>query len=170
MKALILAAGAGLRLRPLTDATPKALLPVGGVPMLERVAARLQAAGVHEFAVNAHHHADQIADFCAGLARRLGARILVSREDGLLLDTGGGLKQAARLLDGGRAFLGGGPFFLHNADVLSDLDLDALALAHARSGALATLACRKRDSGRSLMFSPSGLFLGRQDEIGRAHV
>ena len=70
MKALILAAGIGSRLKPLTDTTPKALLPVGGVPMLERVLVRLKAAGVKSFVVNAHHHAQKVVDVCAALSRR----------------------------------------------------------------------------------------------------
>src|SRR6186997_1223059 len=136
MKALILAAGVGSRLKPLTDETPKALLPVGGVPMLERALVRLKAAGVKSFVVNAHHHAQKTADFCADLSRRHGVPVSVSREDDLLLDTGGAIKKASALLKGRD------PFFVHNADVLTDLDLRALFKAHKDSGALATLSVR----------------------------
>ncbi|MDE2491214.1 MAG: nucleotidyltransferase family protein [Elusimicrobia bacterium] len=160
MKAFVLAAGVGSRLRPLTDALPKALLPVGGVPMLERTAVRLRDAGVSELVVNAHHHAERVAAFCADLAGRLGVRIDVSREDALLLDTGGGLKKAAPLLSSA------GPFFVHNADVLSDLDLRALMAAHRASGALATLACRGRPSSRLLLFAPDGRLAGRRSPEG----
>ncbi len=160
MKALILAAGVGSRLRPLTDETPKALLSVGGAPMLERAARRLQAAGVSSFVVNAHHHAGRVAAFCADLSRRLGVPVAVSREDGLLLDTGGGLKQAAPLL------AGEGPFFVHNADVLSDLDLAALMAAHRESDALATLAVRERETSRRLLFDANGLLRGRRSPEG----
>jgi len=154
MKALILAAGVGARLKPLTDETPKALIPVGGVPMLERVLVRLKAAGVKSFVVNAHHHPQKVADFCAEMSRKHGAPISVSREDDLLLDTGGAIKKAAPLLKGRD------PFFVHNADVLTDLDLRALAKAHKDSGALATLAVRERESGRAYLFDAKGRFAG----------
>lgn len=154
MKALILAAGVGARLKPLTDETPKALIPVAGVPMLERALVRLKAAGVKSFVVNAHHHPQKVADFCADLSRRHGVPVSVSREDDLLLDTGGALKKAAPLLKGRE------PFFIHNADVLTDLDLRALLKAHKDSGALATLSVRERESGRAYLFDAKGRFAG----------
>ncbi len=154
MKALILAAGVGARLKPLTDETPKALIPVGGVPMLERVLVRLKAAGVKAFVVNAHHHPQKVADFCADLSRRHGVPVSVSREDDMLLDTGGAIKKAAPLLKGRD------PFFVHNADVLSDLDLRAVAKDHKGSGALATLAVRERESARAYLFDAKGRFAG----------
>lgn len=159
LKGMILAAGVGSRLRPLTDRIPKALIEVGGVPMLEIVARRLRAAGVTDLVVNAHHHAQLVADFAAGLKERLGfARVDVTREDALLLDTGGGLLNARELLDEPA------PFLLHNADVLSDVDLAALLQAHERSGALATLAVRRRPTKRALRFSDDGRLLGRAPE------
>lgn len=154
MKALILAAGVGSRLKPLTDTTPKALIPVGGVPMLERALIRLKAAGVKSFVVNAHHHAQKVADFCADLSRRHGVPVSVSREDDLLLDTGGAIKKTAALLKGRE------PFFVHNADVLTDLDLKALLKAHKDAGALATLSVRERESGRAYLFDAKGRFAG----------
>lgn len=157
MKALILAAGVGSRLAPLTDGTPKALLPVGGVPMLERNLLRLKAAGVKSFVVNAHHHAQKVADFCADLSRRHGVPVSVSREDDLLLDTGGAIKKAAALLRGRE------PFFIHNADVVTDLDLKKLYAAHLESGALATLSVRERESGRAYLFDAKGRFVGHDD-------
>jgi len=157
MKALILAAGVGSRLRPLTDETPKALIPVAGVPMLERNLVRLKAAGARQFVVNAHHHAQKVADFCAELSRRHGVPVSVSREDDLLLDTGGALKKAAALLRGPE------PFFVHNADVVSDLDLTALYAAHRESGALATLAVRERECARAYLFDAKDRFVGHDD-------
>ncbi len=154
MKGLILAAGTGTRLKPLTDTTPKALISIGGVPVLERVLIRLKAAGVKSFVVNAHHHAQKVADFCADLARRHGVPVSVSREDDLLLDTGGAIKKASALLKGRE------PFFVHNADVLTDLDLRALINAHRDSGALATLSVRERDSARAYLFDQKGRFAG----------
>lgn len=158
MKAMILAAGVGSRLRPLTDEVPKALVEVGGMPMLEAVARRLQAAKVTELIVNVHHHAEKVVRFCEPLSKRLRLPIAVSREDDLLLDTGGGIKNAEWFFDPGQSFL------VHNADVLSDVDLRALWTAHAKSGALATLAVMERPSKRLLAFSPDGRLLGRAAE------
>ncbi|PIR15455.1 MAG: hypothetical protein COV48_14280 [Elusimicrobia bacterium CG11_big_fil_rev_8_21_14_0_20_64_6] len=154
MKALILAAGIGTRLKPLTDGTPKALISVGGVPMLERVLLRLKAAGVKSFVVNAHHHAQKVAEFCVELSRRHGVPVSVSREDDLLLDTGGALKKSSAL------FKGREPFFVHNADILTDLDLRAMIKAHKETGALASLAVRERASGRAYLFDAKGRFAG----------
>lgn len=161
MKALILAAGVGSRLAPLTDETPKALIPVGGVPMLERALIRLKAAGVKSFVVNAHHHPQKVADFCADMSRRHGVPVSVSREDDLLLDTGGAIKKAAALLKGRE------PFFVHNADVLSDLDLKAMLKAHKETGALVTLAVRERESGRAYLFDAKGRFAGHDRGEGK---
>lgn len=161
MKALILAAGIGSRLKPLTDVTPKALIPIAGVPLLERVLLRLKAAGVKSFVVNAHHHAQAVADFCADLSRRHAVPVSVSREDDLLLDTGGAIKKASALLKGRE------PFFVHNADVLTDLDLRALVKAHKDSGALATLSVRERESSRAYLFDSKGRFAGHDRGEGR---
>jgi NDP-sugar pyrophosphorylase family protein len=148
LKALILAAGVGSRLRP---------IPVAGVPMLERVLVRLQDAGADSFVVNAHHFAQRVADFCAELSRRRGVPIAVSREDDLLLDTGGGIKKASLLLKGRE------PFFVHNVDILTDLDLRALYAAHRAGGALATLAVSERDSDRAYLFDERDRFVGHDD-------
>jgi NDP-sugar pyrophosphorylase family protein len=157
MKAMILAAGLGSRLRPLTDATPKALIPVGGVPLLERALIRLKDAGAKSFVVNAHAHAQAVTDFCAGLSRRHGVPVSVSREDDVLLDTGGAVRKAAPLLRGRE------PFFLHNADALTDLDLRAMYAAHLASDALATLSVRERETGRAYLFDERGRFVGHDD-------
>ena len=161
MKALILAAGIGSRLKPLTDTTPKALLPIGGVPMLERVLIRLKAAGVKSFVVNAHHHAQKVVDFCAELSRKHGVPVSVSREDDLLLDTGGAIKKASALLKGRE------PIFVHNADVLTDLDLRAMLKVHKDTGALATLSVRERESGRAYLFDNKDRFAGHDRGEGK---
>lgn len=152
MKALVLAAGEGRRLRPLTEKVPKALMEVGGIPMLELVVRRLAQAGVDGVIVNAFHLAEQIESFLAG--RDLGTPVSVSRE-AELLDTGGGLKKAASFFSDGR------PFFVHNSDVYCELDLSDMYRAHARSGALATLAVSDRPTGRHLLFDADGRLCGR---------
>jgi MurNAc alpha-1-phosphate uridylyltransferase len=158
VKALIFAAGVGSRLRPLTDVTPKALIAVGGVPLLERALVHLKDAGCDEFAVNAHHHADQVAGFCGSLAARYGVKVRVSREDERLLDTGGGLKKAAPLLRGDE------PFFVRNADVVTDLDLLALLAAHRAASPLVTLSVRERKSSRAFLFDKNGRLCGHADD------
>lgn len=162
MKAMILAAGVGSRLRPLTDETPKALIDVGGAPMIERVIGRLASAGVTEVVVNLFHLGDRIVEFLASRGN-FGLRIAFSRESELL-DTGGGLKNAAWFFDDGR------PFFVHNVDVLSDVDLQELLRFHRRVGALATLAVQRRSSARQLVFDRDGRLSGRISPEGAEWV
>lgn len=158
MKAMILAAGVGSRLRPLTDRVPKALIEVGGVPMIERVIGCLKSAGVTELVVNLFHLGDRIVEFLASRGD-FGLRIRYTRE-AELLDTGGGLKNAAWFFDDGR------PFFLHNVDVLSDIDLAALWRFHLDARALATLAVQSRPSSRQLLFDTGGQLAGRETPEG----
>jgi NDP-sugar pyrophosphorylase family protein len=158
MKAMILAAGVGSRLRPLTDEIPKALLDVGGAPMIERVIRCLKSAGVAELIVNLFHLGDRIVEFLASKGD-FGLRIAFTRE-AELLDTGGGLKNAAWFFDDGR------PFFLHNVDVLSDIDLEGLFRFHHKVGALATLAVQSRPSARQLAFDRDGRLCGRESPEG----
>lgn len=156
MDAMILAAGLGTRLRPLTDRIPKALVPVAGVPILERVARRLIAAGADRLVVNLHHHADAVRAFIDS-RNGFGVEVLYSHEPEEPLETGGGLALAAPLLRRDHAF------FLHNVDVLSDLPLGALYGSHTRSRAIATLAVMNRSTSRRLLFDRLGL-LGRTDD------
>ncbi len=148
MKALIFAAGLGTRLKPFTDSHPKALVPVGGEPMLGRVIRAVKAAGVSEIVVNAHHFADQIEQFLAANGN-FGVQIHVSDERRLLLDTGGGLLHARRFIDGSE------PILLHNADVLTNLPLNLLELKGD-----ATLAVSCRPSSRQLRFDSAGRLCG----------
>jgi NDP-sugar pyrophosphorylase family protein len=158
MKAMILAAGIGTRLRPLTDEIPKALLDVGGAPMIEQVIRRLKSTGVTELVVNLFHLGDRIVEFLASKGD-FGLHIEFTRE-AELLDTGGGLKNAAWFFDDNR------PFFLHNVDVLSDIDLEALLRFHRKAGALATLAVQSRPSARELLFDRDGRLRGRESPEG----
>ena len=158
MKAMILAAGVGSRLRPLTDDTPKALIDVGGAPIIEHVIRRLQLAGVTEIVVNLFHLGDRIVEFLASKGN-FGLHIAFSRESELL-DTGGGLKNAAWFFDDDC------PFFLHNVDVLSEIDLGALHRFHQENGALVTLAVQSRPSSRLLLFEQDGRLCGRETRQG----
>jgi NDP-sugar pyrophosphorylase family protein len=152
MKAMILAAGVGSRLRPLTDTCPKALIDINGVPMLEIVLKRLIQAGCTEVVINVFHLADMIVDFLRA-RNNFGIRLEISRETALL-DTGGGLKKVADFFDDGQ------PFFVHNVDVLSDLDLQKMYRAHVESTALATLAVQSRSTGRYFLFDATGALCG----------
>jgi NDP-sugar pyrophosphorylase family protein len=157
MKAMILAAGLGTRLRPLTDDRPKALVTVAGHTLLEIALARLRSFGVGEVIINAHYFAEMIVEYLKA-HDNFGMRIEVSRED-KLLDTGGGLKQAAHffLKDGSDE-----PFLLHNVDVISNIDLASMVRFHAEHNALATLAVQERKTSRHLLFDEQGRLCGRQ--------
>ena len=130
MKAMILAAGLGTRLKPLTHNKPKALIPVANRPVIARVIKYLKAHGVNEIVVNAHHHAEQIVDYLDG-GRPFGLNIEV-RVEPEILGTGGGIKNAFDFWDSD-------PFVVMNADVLTDIDLSRAYTHHIASGALVTL-------------------------------
>jgi NDP-sugar pyrophosphorylase family protein len=159
MKAMILAAGLGTRLRPLTNDRPKALVEVAGRTLLEITLARLRTFGVSEVIVNVHHFADQVIEYLK-TNDNFGIRIEVSREE-VLLDTGGGLKKAGWffLKDASRA---DEPFLLHNVDVISTIDLGRMVQSHKQNKALATLAVQKRESSRQLLFDEHLQLCGRR--------
>ncbi len=144
MKALIFAAGLGTRLRPITDTMPKALVPVAGVPMLQRVLCRLRDAGIDSFVVNVHHFAEQIVAFLA--EHDFGVPVAVSREEREPLETGGGIRHAAPLLASPE-----GRFLVHNADILSDLDINWFLGQDAPEN-LATLLLVDAPADRYLLF------------------
>jgi mannose-1-phosphate guanylyltransferase len=158
MKAMILAAGLGTRLRPLTDDRPKALVEVAGQTLLEITLRRLQQFGIREVIVNLHHFADKVVDYLKK-HDNFGMRIEISRED-VLLDTGGGLKKAAWF------FRGDGhsdePFLLHNVDVLSTVDFRRMVESHKQNQALATLAVQERETSRYLLFDDKNQLCGRR--------
>jgi NDP-sugar pyrophosphorylase family protein len=158
MKAMILAAGLGTRLRPLTDNIPKALVELNGRTLLETTINRLKSFGVAEFIINAHHHAEKIVSFLHS-KNNFGVRIEISREDELLLDTGGGLKKVSWFFLEGNS---SEPFLLHNVDVLSSIDLRQMLEAHKKSSALATLAVMQRPSSRQLLFDQTNSLIGRR--------
>jgi len=159
MKAMILAAGLGSRLRPLTDSRPKALVEIAGRPLLEITLSRLRTVGVREVIINVHHFADMILDYLK-TNDNFGMRIDVSREE-VLLDTGGGLKKAAYffLEDSNRCEK---PFILHNVDVISAIDLRRMVQFHTENQALATLAVQDRETSRYLLFDQQLQLCGRR--------
>ncbi|HET9839811.1 MAG TPA: nucleotidyltransferase family protein [Candidatus Angelobacter sp.] len=158
MKAMILAAGLGTRLRPLTNDRPKALVEIAGRTLLEITIDRLRQFGVSEIIVNVHHFADKVIEYLH-TKNNFGIRIVVSREE-VLLDTGGGLKKAAWffLEDGSAAE----PFVVHNVDVISDVDLGRLVESHEQSHALATVAVQQRETARYLIFDDQMQLCGRR--------
>lgn len=158
MKAMILAAGLGTRLRPLTNDCPKALVEINNRTLLEITIERLKTFGVNEIIVNVHHHAPKIVEYLKS-KNNFGIRIEISREDDLLLDTGGGLKKAAWFFLEGNSTE---PFLLHNVDVLSNIDLRRMTEFHKQQNALATLAVRQRNSSRQLLFDENNLLVGRR--------
>lgn len=145
MKAMIFAAGLGTRLKPLTKNLPKALVPVAGKPMLQRVAEKLINAGVTEIVVNVHHHATQVKEFVSQL-NYPNTRFVISDETAELMDTGGGLKKAGELLHGTD------PVIIHNTDVLSDVNLTKMIIKHKQDHALVTLAVSERTSSRQFLW------------------
>ncbi|MBP6979287.1 MAG: nucleotidyltransferase family protein [Bacteroidales bacterium] len=153
MKAMILAAGRGTRLYPLTKDTPKALIPLKGVPLLEILILRLKQFGFDQITVNIHHHGQQIIDFLES-HDHFGVTLSISDERDCLLDTGGAVKKAKTLLGDQE------PVLIHNVDVISSLDLAALMRHHVQSEALVTLCVQERPSSRYFYFSPDDRLCG----------
>jgi NDP-sugar pyrophosphorylase family protein len=172
MKAMVLAAGLGTRLRPLTADRPKALVEVGGRTLLEITLTRLREFRIRQVIINVHHHANMIVDYLKA-HDNFGLYIEISHEHELL-DTGGGVKKARKFLE----YSGGHgeknvPFVVHNVDVLSTIDIDRIRQLHQQTKALATLAVQERDSSRFLLFGDDRELCGRRktgepDEIVRS--
>lgn len=163
MKAMVLAAGLGTRLRPLTNDRPKALIGVGGRTLLEITLTRLRDFGVREVIINLHHFGEMIESYLK-TKNSFGLRIEISRED-VLLDTGGGLKKAGWFfLENVQSKNSGGeePFILHNVDVISDIDFKQMLKCHAENKAMATLAMQERETSRYLLFDESSQLCGRR--------
>ena len=151
-QAMIFAAGLGTRLKPLTDTMPKALVRVGGQPLLWHVVQRLKAAGYERIVVNVHHFAQQIVDYLRQ-NDNFGLDIRISDETGGLLETGGGIRKALPLFDQES------PILIHNVDILSNLDLGSLGFPDA-SAPDALLVVSSRKTKRYLLFDDEGLLDG----------
>jgi len=164
MKAMVLAAGLGTRLRPLTNNRPKALVEVAGRTLLEITLLRLRSFDIHDVIINVHHFADMVVDYLRA-NKNFGMHIEISREDDALLDTGGGLKRAAWFfLEDTRDSQQ--PFLLHNVDVISEIDLAAMLAFHRQRMALATLAVQDRETSRHLLFDYEMELCGRRTSRG----
>lgn len=144
MKAMIFAAGLGTRLKPLTDSMPKALVPVGGQPLLQHLLLKMKAAGIQDITINVHHFAQQIIDFIDANSN-FGLDIHISDETDELLETGGGFRKALPLIGEHE------PVLVHNVDILSNLDFKHLMAAHNPNDA-ATLVVSERTTSRYLLF------------------
>jgi NDP-sugar pyrophosphorylase family protein len=159
MKAMILAAGLGARLRPLTDHRPKALVEIAGRTLLEITLSRLRAFGIREVIINVHHLAPMIIEYLE-TNHNFGMRIEVSHEE-VLLDTGGGLKKAAWFFLE-ESNCSETPIVVHNVDVLSTIDLARMVEFHIENKALVTLAVQDRETFRYLLFDEQLQLCGRR--------
>ncbi|HSN49637.1 MAG TPA: nucleotidyltransferase family protein, partial [Bacteroidales bacterium] len=153
MKAMILAAGLGTRLRPVTEHIPKALVMVNGMTLLEHAVTHLKQYGIDQVIINVHHFADQVIEFVIK-KKSFGIQISFSDEREALLETGGGLKKAAWFFNDGQ------PFLVRNVDVISDLDLKSLLNYHLASGSMATLVVRSRETSRYFLFDKDNRLRG----------
>lgn len=167
---MIFAAGLGTRLKPLTDTMPKALVPVGGKPLLQHTIEKLRIAGFDEIIINIHHFAEQIIEFVE-TNHYFGIRIELSHEREELLDTGGGIKKASSFFNDNK------PFLVHNVDILSNINLRKLYEVHTQNyipsdsathplvqsqihSPLATLVCSERKTSRYLLFDSNNHLKG----------
>lgn len=142
---MIFAAGLGKRLQSYTQSTPKALVEVNAIPMLELLIKHFHREGIRDIIINTHHFSDQIISFIEK-NNGFGCNISFSDETQMLLDTGGGLRKASWFFDNNH------PFLVHNVDVLSDIDFNLMLNHHNRENAIATLAVSHRKSSRYLLF------------------
>ena len=146
---MILAAGNGTRLKPLTNTKPKALVKIKGIPLLEIVIRKLKKHGFTDIVINVHHFADMLIDFVK--AHDFGVNIEISDERKQLLDTGGAILKAKDY------FINEPAFLVYNVDILSDIDLSDLYQAHIKSNNLVTMAVKERPTSRQLLFDDKKL-------------
>ena len=157
MQAMILAAGLGTRLKPLTNSTPKALVKFNDETLLSLLIKKLKAARIQNIVINVHHFADEIINYLK-MNNNFNLNISVSDERDMLLDTGGGLKKAKKF------FSTNEPILIHNVDVISDIDLNLFYEFHSLKNSLATLAVRNRKSSRRFLFSDDDMLCGWENQ------
>jgi NDP-sugar pyrophosphorylase family protein len=154
MQAMILAAGLGTRLKPITDSIPKALVEVNGKTLLEITIRKLIENDFRNIVINVHHFADRIKDFLD--KNTFAADIIISDETDLLLDTGGGIKLAQKYFDDS-------PLLVHNVDIISDLNLKEFYQYHLSDDSIASLVVSNRSSSRYLLFNDQNVLCGWED-------
>ena len=152
MKAMIFAAGLGTRLAPFTNDRPKAMVLLDGKPMIQWQIEKLKNAGVSCIVINVHHYANQIIDFVTN--NDFGLEIIISNETELLLNTGGGLKNAQKYFEPNDIFI------LHNVDIYSDIDFNTMVNWHLNSGNVVSMAVKHRKSTNYLLFDDSQRLCG----------
>lgn len=152
MQAMIFAAGLGTRLQNETANKPKALVKVGGKPLLQHAIEKLSAEGVSKIIVNVHHFAPQVIDFIK--SKDWGIPVLISDESNKLLETGGGLKFASHLFSPNK------PILIYNVDILSNINLQDVFTQHGKTNAIATLVVRKRETQRYFKFNSEHNLVG----------
>lgn len=158
MKAMILAAGLGTRLKPFTDKHPKALAIVNGKTVLQRNIEYLASYGIKEVIVNVHHFANQIMDLIK-TNDGFGSAITFSDETNEILETGGGIKKAAWFFKNDDE-----PFVVMNVDILTDMNLEQMILQHKKNNPLATLAVTSRVTSRYFLFDDLNHLCGWTNE------
>lgn len=163
MTALILAAGLGTRLKPLTDNKPKALVEIGGRTLIELAVKKLLADGFENIVINIHHYGEMLISFLKE-NKNFGANIKLSDERKLLLDTGGGLKHISKLIKHDE------PILVYNVDVITNLNLAEFYKIHSNSENLATLAVRKRKTNRYLLFDRDYQLCGWINKITKERI
>jgi NDP-sugar pyrophosphorylase family protein len=154
MKAMILAAGLGTRLKPFTNNHPKALAIVNDKTLLQRNIEYLARFGFKDIIVNVHHFADQIIDVIEK-NNGFGSKVTISDETEEVLETGGGIKKAAWFLGKDSS-----PFVVMNVDILTDLDLGKMLSCHVKNNPLATLAVSERETSRYFLFDEKNILCG----------
>mgnify|MGYP003503548279 FL=1 len=154
MQAMILAAGLGTRLKPITDELPKALVEVNGKTLLEIAIRNLIENDFRRIIINVHHFANKVIDFINN--NTFAADIYISDESDLLLDTGGGIKHAKRFFDNS-------PILVHNVDIISNLNLKEFYQYHISDDSVASLVVSNRKSNRYLLFNEADILCGWQD-------
>lgn len=153
MKAMILAAGMGTRLGAIGKNTPKVLLDINGVTVLERIILKLSQHGFNDIIINVHYLASMIIDAIKVIRQRYDVNISISDETDEILETGGGLYRV-------RDFFGNEPFLVYNGDIITDLDLGKMYDYHIRKEALATVAVRNREGKRAFLIDDNGIIRG----------
>lgn len=154
MQAMILAAGLGTRLKPITESIPKALVEVNGKTLLEIAIRKLIENDFRKIIINTHHFSNKVKEFLD--RNTYAAEIIISDESDLLLDTGGGLKHAQKYFDDS-------PLLVHNVDIISNLDLKEFYQYHLSDDLIASLVVSKRISSRYLLFNDENILCGWED-------